>query len=172
MRSKAILVLAIMLIFAGNSSFANEKTPFCRSFKVEQENSVAILTAPANQRFVMRKLYADCERHQCWRLDVDSQMLLSGVISMEIRESYGLYKIYVHDFPDSCVVVPAGKTLTAVNDSWSYNLELTVIGYFEKIDYSLMSDLNGDGKVDFADFAIIAEHWLECNLVPPQACWE
>jgi len=34
------------------------------------------------------------------------------------------------------------------------------------------ADLNGDCKVDFADFAIMASSWLECNLVPQSACWE
>jgi len=33
-------------------------------------------------------------------------------------------------------------------------------------------DFNGDCKVDFADFALFAQNWLECNLDPPSACWE
>jgi len=33
-------------------------------------------------------------------------------------------------------------------------------------------DFNGDCKVDFVDFAIMASSWLECNLVPQSACWE
>ena len=33
-------------------------------------------------------------------------------------------------------------------------------------------DFNGDCKVDFADFAIMASSWLECNLVPQSTCWE
>jgi hypothetical protein len=33
-------------------------------------------------------------------------------------------------------------------------------------------DFSGDCKVDFADFAIMASSWLECNLVPQSACWE
>jgi len=33
-------------------------------------------------------------------------------------------------------------------------------------------DFNGDCKVDFFDFAIMASSWLECNLVPESACWE
>jgi len=33
-------------------------------------------------------------------------------------------------------------------------------------------DFNHDCKVDFADFAIMASSWLECNLVPESACWE
>jgi len=50
------------------------------------------------------------------------------------------------------------------------------------------ADLNDDCKVDFFDFAVLAEDWLgnydlsdlatlaedwlECNLEPPEACWE
>jgi len=36
----------------------------------------------------------------------------------------------------------------------------------------LAADLNDSGRVDFKDFSIFADSWLECNLVPPQACWE
>jgi len=31
-------------------------------------------------------------------------------------------------------------------------------------------DINGDCKVDFADFAIFCQSWLECNLDPQEAC--
>jgi len=31
-------------------------------------------------------------------------------------------------------------------------------------------DVNGDCKIDFEDFAIMASHWLECYLEPPEAC--
>jgi hypothetical protein len=34
------------------------------------------------------------------------------------------------------------------------------------------ADLSGDCKVGLADFAIMALHWLDCNLDPPSACWE
>lgn len=37
----------------------------------------------------------------------------------------------------------------------------------EKIE----GDLNNDCKVDFADFAKMVSKWLECNLVPQDACW-
>lgn len=33
-------------------------------------------------------------------------------------------------------------------------------------------DLNGDCRVDFHDIAVIANHWLECGLDPPDTCWE
>lgn len=35
-----------------------------------------------------------------------------------------------------------------------------------------VGDFNGDCKVDFVDFGIFVSHWLECNLDPPEACWE
>jgi len=35
----------------------------------------------------------------------------------------------------------------------------------------IAADLNDDCKVDFVDFAIMAASWLDCNLVPPSACW-
>ena len=33
-------------------------------------------------------------------------------------------------------------------------------------------DANLDCKIDFLDFAIMTLYWLECNLEPPEACWE
>ncbi|UCG58587.1 MAG: right-handed parallel beta-helix repeat-containing protein [Phycisphaerales bacterium] len=33
-------------------------------------------------------------------------------------------------------------------------------------------DFNQDCKVDFRDFAIFVQSWLECNLDPPEACWD
>ncbi|MCD4831005.1 MAG: hypothetical protein K8R02_04245 [Anaerohalosphaeraceae bacterium] len=35
----------------------------------------------------------------------------------------------------------------------------------------LVGDLDGDCRVNFTDFAMMAENWLECNLVPADACW-
>ena len=33
-------------------------------------------------------------------------------------------------------------------------------------------DFNKDCKVDFQDFAIFTQSWLECNLDPSESCWE
>jgi hypothetical protein len=43
---------------------------------------------------------------------------------------------------------------------------------FEAICPALEGDLNRDCKVDFNDLAIMALHWLDCNLDPPEACWD
>jgi len=32
-------------------------------------------------------------------------------------------------------------------------------------------DINGDCKVNFIDFTIMAGNWLECDLKPGLACW-
>ncbi len=37
---------------------------------------------------------------------------------------------------------------------------------------SLEMDFNGDCKIDFQDFALFSLGWLECNLDPPELCWE
>ena len=38
-------------------------------------------------------------------------------------------------------------------------------------DYPAM-DFNKDCKVDFEDFALFTQSWLDCNLDLPEACWE
>jgi len=160
MKSKSILVLTIAFLFTGNVSFANDRIPFCKSLTVAPEANEVIITVPENERFVLLKLYADSPI-QNWHLDIDNQVLLAGTISFQSLIDGRSYKTYVHDFPDSCVVVPAGKTLTAVNkNATNYELKLTLIGYFEEIDTGLVSDLNGDHKVNFEDFAILANEWL------------
>jgi len=34
----------------------------------------------------------------------------------------------------------------------------------------MAGDVNGDCKIDFEDYAIMASQWLECYLEPAQAC--
>ena len=33
-------------------------------------------------------------------------------------------------------------------------------------------DFNDDCKVDFRDFAMFTQSWLECGLDPNETCWE
>jgi len=40
-----------------------------------------------------------------------------------------------------------------------------------KCSSPLQGDLNGDCKVNFTDFALMLNNWLECNLDPPEACF-
>ena len=36
----------------------------------------------------------------------------------------------------------------------------------------IKGDLNNDCKVDMRDVAELGKVWLQCNLDPPEACWE
>ena len=36
----------------------------------------------------------------------------------------------------------------------------------------LAGDLNGDCTVDINDFSALASQWLDCNIDPPEFCWE
>jgi len=92
-----------------------------------------------------------------------------------------------------------GTTNTSVIDSYIYDkyddVSLQIINYLpiqmtviENIGSSIadcpieppeavclgnpIMDFNDDCKVDFEDFAIFTQSWLECNLDPPSACWE
>lgn len=39
------------------------------------------------------------------------------------------------------------------------------------LEYPVM-DFNQDCKVDFIDFSIFLQSWLDCNLCPSEACWQ
>jgi len=65
---------------------------------------------------------------------------------------------------------------------WSPNTVLSGSGsYFDNFSLTVSDvicthrpamDFNDDCKVDFKDLAIFMESWLECNLDPPEACWQ
>jgi subtilisin family serine protease len=42
----------------------------------------------------------------------------------------------------------------------------------DESDWCFGTDLNKLGSVDFFDFAVLAENWLECKLEPPDGCWQ
>ena len=62
------------------------------------------------------------------------------------------------DFPDYCVTAGPGQTLEA--GGTNALLKITLMGYLYTPGAS-GPDLNGDGFVDFLDFAIFAGKWLD-----------
>jgi len=64
---------------------------------------------------------------------------------------------------------------TMTGHSSAYTWELTSTNVtpqpFCKVRY-LRMDFNDDCKVDFRDFALFIQSWLECNLDPPEVCWQ
>jgi len=55
-------------------------------------------------------------------------------------------------------------------DGQTGDYTLTIIG--PKCTEEIPGDANNDCKIDFVDFAIMALHWLECNLDAQEACWQ
>jgi hypothetical protein len=90
------------------------------------------------------------------------------------------------DSTDNLIFVGAYKTLAAtrlydgiIDDMRLYNypLSTTEIGklYAQGTGTTLClksvpNDLNGDCRVDFGDFALLASNWLKCNLAPESNC--
>ena len=76
---------------------------------------------------------------------------------------------------------PSEFTLPLLRNSTYF---IRIAGYDQQIgDYTLTihgprctghipGDLNNDCKISFIDFAIMSSHWLECNLVPSEVCWQ
>ena len=64
----------------------------------------------------------------------------------------------------------AGRQILSGNGSYFDDFSLTISDAI-CIRQPTM-DFNGDCKVDFKDLAIFLESWLECNLDPPEACWQ
>lgn len=52
--------------------------------------------------------------------------------------------------------------------------DYATIRYSQSYDCTpeIEGDANNDCKVDITDLAEIAKHWLDCNIDPPESCWE
>jgi hypothetical protein len=166
---RLIFVLIIWAITSIPSPSLAERARegYCKVFTVTPDSNETILVVPDGKRFVLRKLYAIFESlyRWEWQLTVDDVLFMDGRINMRGYQSgvgpdaysYAFYQ-GVHDFPDQCVVVNSGETLKAQNLHSQQEVRMTFIGYYENV--GSISDLNGDGKVDFTDFAMMASEWL------------
>ena len=105
---------------------------YCIPTVIAEDSNQVVFTVPAGRQFVLRKLYvrhSDNFIRDYWHLSVDGDVLIDGGI---VYESNGIKK-GTHNFPDNCVVIDAGKTLSAVNEmseDGTYTLKTTIIGYF------------------------------------------
>jgi hypothetical protein len=66
--------------------------------------------------------------------------------------------------------VPTSKALNFIDIAagGGHNIALTS----KKCTTPIPVDFDGDCKVGFSDFAIFCLSWLQCNLDPPEACWQ
>ena len=87
----------------------------------------------------------------------DSHSPISGITSFEIGSGwYGGYDGLIDDFHIYDYALTQPEIAHAATNG---------TGIF---DQTLMTpaDLNGDNKIDFADFAVLADHWLENQIWP------
>jgi hypothetical protein len=66
------------------------------------------------------------------------------------------------------------KMLTTFTSAgWDFtSVWVLPMGQYPMLFLRQAGDLNLDGRVNMFDLAILAQHWLDCNLDPPSACWE
>jgi hypothetical protein len=132
----------------------------------------------------------DEEEVNCVDLNVTNEYGFYGVIDtdgfgvFEFSELEGTSEDQKLIFSDDFVfgIVPPACTITTIGD---INLDCRV----DNIDLTRMSfnwliaaidcppnfpvgDLNSDCEVNFLDYSKIALHWLDCNLSPPESCWQ
>lgn len=146
---KAMVISFLICIFA-TPVFAQQG--YCKSFTLSAANpNQTILTVSPNQYFVLRKIYADG----------------SGRWSLIANDNFSLNNLgpYVYDFPDKCAIAKSNDTIEILLATDS-SIEIILIGYFDRVPKilrvpTLQPDLNSDGKVNWHDFSILAEHWLE-----------
>jgi len=157
---KKLLFFTFLLL--PTSCFANNYIDgYCQSFKVPQNANVIAMTVPAGKEFVLRKLHIDLLLDK-WEIQKDEVPWLFGVHS---SNQYYTTSPTDLDFPDGTAVVGSGQVLKLIKCPAGYDYYLTMIGYFRDVENPvcqkhLDSDINKDCKVDFADFAILANEWL------------
>ena len=142
---KKITVILVFLLLSASAAFAQRKEGYTKYFEVPFESTALLLTVPANKTFVLRKLYKS--GGSIWQINRDGELLLSYIM--------GLSPL---DFPDYCVTAEAGQTLEA--SGTNALVKMTLMGYFYTPG-AIGADLNGDGFVDFLDFALFAGKWLD-----------
>ena len=100
---------------------------------VGPQNSEEVYEVPAGKRLVILQVHADLtDSPTSWDLYTgNDDVLINGRIA-KVNTSSIIYQFW-HDFPDRCVVVEAGETLSVRNRyggaSTQPNLHLTVVGY-------------------------------------------
>ena len=78
------------------------------------------------------------------------------------------------DWAYAIAIDPSGNVYVTGNSEGS-----DTSGDYATIKYSpkdvcvteIAGDFNGDCKVNLDDLAILADHWLDCYVDPPEACW-
>ena len=135
----------ILIVIICSQAFAKER--LCQSYEVQ--NDVVAFTVPENKEFVLLLLHVIGDN--MWQIDVNDSMFLMGY-QRDANPSTQL------QFPDDTAVIGPGKTLTL--KSLAGTTYYTMVGYYRDIN-PLAGDLDNNGFVNFADFAVLANNWLK-----------
>ena len=98
-------------------------------------------------------------------VDSDSEQFVSSETTW-IDPHIGIVKQDVHEWI---------RYIDGSEDEAGYVFELTSTNVQPRPYCKVRSvpmDFTGDCKVNLADFAVFLEKWLDCELDPPEACWE
>jgi len=161
MRNKVNLVAAvIVLLFLNPLTYAlDEREGFIKQLDTTSD----VLTVPQGKRFVILKVLTRDPFYE-WSLKInDSLFLNQNIFGHAQVANTGLAANFDVTFPDRCVTVEQGQTLS-FQKIWD-GVSITIIGYLYNFycDSYPLSDLNKDCKVDLADMAIMASEWLKDN---------
>ena len=124
-------------IYDACSGGINEREGRTYYIQTSPNSSEDVLTVPGGKRFVLLKLHQWTHSVDTplpyWRLEVNNKLLLQGNINYDGKIGSDIINKATHDFPDRCVVVDAGETLTFLNQHLSYTMNTTIIGYFYSV---------------------------------------
>lgn len=159
---KKYLIILFILALPISAWAIDEREGFCKLIVIIGEDPVPVLTVPEGKCFVLLQLNAN---GQWFKIKVNGTNIIDGKLIISPANANGSTDVLSHDFPDRCVIVNSGETLT-VEDSFpsgTWNVNLNIIGYFYNCNcVSLpVGDLTKDCKVDFADLAVLASEWLK-----------
>ena len=163
MKSKLFLIMLSVVMFASTAFGIEEREGFIKQLSTNDPN---VITVPAGKEFVILQILT---RHPgaAWDLKIDNVQFLNqdifGYIFLVNTGGYGVAANFNVTFPDRCVTVKQGKTLSFEG----VGATITIIGYLYDCNCPAipLADLNKDCKVNMADLAILASQWLTDNTI-------
>ncbi len=162
------LILNIFLFICCESLFASPLCEDCDGFSAHlhkvESGEYLVTTVPKDKELVLLRAYVESSYgvktsggyYTFWKLKSGTTVIDGSFRSTPTGEPFQ----YRQEYPDGCLVVVSGESLYfIVGKLYS---SLTILGYFRPAatEPELSGDLNGDGKVNALDFAILAENWL------------
>lgn len=162
MKTTLTIILTILFLTFFSPTAVAEKTGYCKTFSIrstDEPNNLTLFSVPLDTKFVLERLYISGRGD--WSLNVNSTFSMSGSLTTNI---YMPFCFTPYEFPTGTVVFNAEDDIVLsfpCISSSTFNFFFTIIGYFEDTAPAKSSaDINGDGKVDMLDFAILSKQWL------------